>query len=158
VDGVHALGATYDRAGFDADLWPLPTDPADDRRNLDGLPAALARLLEQAGPPLDGRAGLRAATPDRLPLAGPVPDIGGYLEVFGFLRTEGTRQDGPSAPLLGGQMVLGGLASRGLMTAPLLAEAVVSALFGEPLPIPRDLAEALHPARFVIRHLRRGRA
>ena len=70
---------------------------------------------------------------------------------------------GPPAPYIPNQFVLSGLGSRGLVTAPLLAETVVSMMFGEPLPIPIALAHALHPGRFchsrseaapiVLRHL-----
>ena len=60
------------------------------------MPALAARL---AGAPLSSRASIRAATPDRLPLAGAVPGAGPGL------------------------FVLGGLGSRGFCAAPLLAAA-----------------------------------
>jgi tRNA 5-methylaminomethyl-2-thiouridine biosynthesis bifunctional protein len=42
---------------------------------------------------------------------------------------------------------------RGLMAAELLA----SRLAGGPLPVETDLVDALDPARFLLRRLRRGR-
>ena len=36
-----------------------------------------------------------------------------------------------------------------------MAELLASLMFGEPLPVDRTLAEALHPARFLIRDLKR---
>ncbi|HLS98177.1 MAG TPA: hypothetical protein VK018_05590, partial [Porticoccaceae bacterium] len=51
----------------------------------------------------------------------------------------------------------GGHGSRGLTYAPLAAELIASGICGEPAPLPRGLAIALHPARFLIRDLKRNR-
>jgi tRNA 5-methylaminomethyl-2-thiouridine biosynthesis bifunctional protein len=78
-----------------------------------------------------GRASIRAATRDRLPLAGPVPD----------------------AP---GRFILAGLGSRGFSTAPLLAEHVAALVTGAPSPLPADLAALVAPDRFAARARRRA--
>ncbi len=85
--------------------------------------------------PSGGRAAIRATTPDRLAIAGALPSV-----------------DGAPQP---GLWVLAGLGSRGLVTAALLAELVVSEILGEPLPVERALADAVRPARFAER-LRRA--
>jgi tRNA 5-methylaminomethyl-2-thiouridine biosynthesis bifunctional protein len=41
------------------------------------------------------------------------------------------------------------LGSRGLLWAPLGAELIASLLEAEPLPLPRDLAGAISPRRFL---------
>ncbi|HDZ57718.1 MAG TPA: bifunctional tRNA (5-methylaminomethyl-2-thiouridine)(34)-methyltransferase MnmD/FAD-dependent 5-carboxymethylaminomethyl-2-thiouridine(34) oxidoreductase MnmC, partial [Pseudomonas xinjiangensis] len=46
--------------------------------------------------------------------------------------------------------------SRGLVSCPLSGELVAAWITGEPLPLPRDLAEAVHPGRFLLRNLIRG--
>ncbi len=46
--------------------------------------------------------------------------------------------------------------SRGLVWAALAAELIVSQIEGEPWPIKRELAEAVDPARFLLRALRHG--
>lgn len=116
-DGL-LFGATHDRGDAEETLRE-----ADHARNLDllakGLPV-LAASLE--GRSLDGRARRRAATPDRMPMAG-------------------------AAPGLAGLFVLGGLGSRGFCTAPLLAEHVAALLTGQASPLPVDLAAAVDPAR-----------
>jgi tRNA 5-methylaminomethyl-2-thiouridine biosynthesis bifunctional protein len=43
--------------------------------------------------------------------------------------------------------------SRGLITAPLAGELLASWLNDEPLPVPRAIAEACHPNRFLLRKL-----
>jgi tRNA 5-methylaminomethyl-2-thiouridine biosynthesis bifunctional protein len=47
--------------------------------------------------------------------------------------------------------VLSGYGARGLVWSALAAEHLASQLEGEPLPLTRDLCEAIDPARFVLR-------
>ena len=119
------FGATYDR-DVDADDWRA----ADDERNLTSLAARLpvfARRLE--GMNIRGRASVRAATSDQMPLAGQI------------------------AP---GLLVLGGLGSRGFTLAPLLAEHLAALALGAPSPLPEALARIVSPDRFAVRARRRG--
>lgn len=135
VGGIHVAGATYEWGGFDPSEWPQPVKADEHDRIRAGLPGQVSRWFDGVRP-VGGRAALRAATPDRLPVAGPVP--------------EGK----PGLPFAG-LHVLSGLGSRGLVTAPLLAELVMSRLFDEPCPIERETAEALAPDRFLKRARRR---
>ncbi len=43
-----------------------------------------------------------------------------------------------------------------MISAPLSGELLAGWLEGEPLPLPRDVAEACHPNRFLLRKLIRG--
>ncbi|MEL6213027.1 MAG: bifunctional tRNA (5-methylaminomethyl-2-thiouridine)(34)-methyltransferase MnmD/FAD-dependent 5-carboxymethylaminomethyl-2-thiouridine(34) oxidoreductase MnmC, partial [Pseudomonadota bacterium] len=100
-------------------------------------------------------------TPDRLPVVGPMPDWAFFAENYAGL-TKGQRAQGrggayPPARYQPGVFVLAGLGSRGLVTAPLCAEVIASLATGAPLPVAADVADALHPARFCIRALKRGR-
>jgi tRNA 5-methylaminomethyl-2-thiouridine biosynthesis bifunctional protein len=72
---------------------------------------------------LDGLAGFRATVPDRLPIFG--------------------------ATMIPGVWTATGLGSRGLLWAPIGAEIIASRLEGEPSPLPRDLAGAISPRRFL---------
>jgi len=136
--GVVCVGATY---AADADS-NLRMDSQHD--NI----AKIADILDVAPfeAPLAGRTGFRCMAPDRLPLAGALPDPG----VPG--RCERLR-DVPRWPGLFGLL---GYASRGLIWAPLAAELLACQLEGEPLPLERQLAEALDPARFLLRERRRA--
>ncbi|MBW8812241.1 MAG: FAD-dependent 5-carboxymethylaminomethyl-2-thiouridine(34) oxidoreductase MnmC [Caulobacterales bacterium] len=119
-DGV-LFGATHDR-----------DDAADDLRAADhdrnratlaaGLPGLAARL---EGASLDGRAAVRAVTPDRLPLAGAVGEPGLFA--------------------------LTGFGSRGFSLAPLLAEHVAALAVGAPSPLTRSGADLVDPGRFARR-------
>ena len=136
--GVMCVGATY---AADADS-SLRMDSQHD--NI----AKIADILDLSPfeAPLAGRTGFRCMAPDRLPLAGALPDPG----VPG--RCERLR-DVPRWPGLFGLL---GYASRGLIWAPLAAELLACQLEGEPLPLESQLAAALDPARFLLRERRRA--
>lgn len=124
--GGLLFGATFDRDRTDREAL------ADDHeRNRLLLAETLPdRALAIADRPVEGRAGVRAATPDQLPMAGPVP----------------------GAP---GLFILAGLGSRGFCTAPLLAEHVAALALDAPSPLPAPLADLVDPERFAAR-ARRG--
>ena len=50
-----------------------------------------------------------------------------------------------------------GMGSRGLSYAPLTAEILAAQIAGETPPLERELLNAMHPARFIIRDLKRSR-
>ncbi|MDP3855683.1 tRNA (5-methylaminomethyl-2-thiouridine)(34)-methyltransferase MnmD [Phenylobacterium sp.] len=122
------FGATHDR-----DDTSLEVRAADHARNLaslsDALPGLAARITRA---PLQGRAAVRATTPDRLPLAGPVAGAPGLFALTGF-------------------------GSRGFSLAPLLAEHVAALALDAPSPLPAHLAALVDPDRFRARAAKRGR-
>nr|CRH05799.1 Putative tRNA 5-methylaminomethyl-2-thiouridine biosynthesis bifunctional protein mnmC [Includes: tRNA (mnm(5)s(2)U34)-methyltransferase; FAD-dependent cmnm(5) s(2)U34 oxidoreductase] [mnmC] [Candidatus Magnetococcus massalia] len=108
-------------------------------------------------PPQQGRAALRAAVRDHLPLLGPLSTTEAMAQFFQQNNRRRSRQEQPPAPpYTPGLYTLGGLGSRGMMTAPLLAEALASWITAAPSPLPADILDALHPARVQIRQLKRG--
>ena len=125
-DGGDCVGATFEPESSALDLRE-----ADHVRNL----ARLARMLPGYAEGLDpcrlsGRAGLRTATRDRLPLCGPLAEVG-----------ENTRADG--------RYLLAGLGARGMIWAPLCAEHIACELDAEPRPIEASLGAALSPHRWA---------
>ncbi len=118
-DGGHVVGATYQHDDADASVRT-----ADHERNLEHAESMLPGFAADADPAaLDGWTGFRTTVPDRLPIAG--------------------------ATGVEGIHVLTGLGSRGLLWGPLAAEALASAIEGEPLPMARDHAGAISPRRFL---------
>jgi tRNA 5-methylaminomethyl-2-thiouridine biosynthesis bifunctional protein len=103
---------------------------------------------------LAGRVAFRCVTSDRLPLIGAFADEKAATLDAGKLRGAWPL-DLPRAQGLYGAFAFG---SRGLVWASLGAELIASQIEGEPWPIERDLAEALDPARFLLRALRLGTA
>lgn len=139
-NGIGNIGAS-----FAFDDAPLLRD-ADQISNLERL----ARLLENP-PALDAQAlgarvSFRAATPDRLPLVGAIEDKANNFTPATPL---------PWLPRLPGFFAMTGLGARGLVWGPFLAEALAARLDGEPWMLPRDLWNAIDPARFALRGVRR---
>ena len=155
--GQHCIGATYG-------LNETPTEERerDHQQNLAqlasnvpslsaSLPAAIAnhQLIK-------GVAAVRCATSDYLPIVGSVPDKLAFNKAFCELRHDRKRSIDARQPNVEGLWVLTGLGSRGLTSAPLLSETLVSIMFQRPPPMPRYLVQALSPARFLRRDLIKG--
>jgi tRNA 5-methylaminomethyl-2-thiouridine biosynthesis bifunctional protein len=152
IGGHHLLGGTHDKNAAAA------ITGAASARLLKAARKALPDLFDGADPAaLPAWAGLRAGTADRMPVTGPLPDRRALLEAYARLahgpRAMGRHGQWPEAPFHTGLYALTGLGSRGFATAPLLAEMLAEEITGAPLPVPRGVAEALHPARFIVRRL-----
>jgi tRNA 5-methylaminomethyl-2-thiouridine biosynthesis bifunctional protein len=146
--GVHLLGATFDmETGTDVRA-------GDHLRNLEELARVVPGLFTPA-PDLGGFAAVRCMSPDHLPMVGPLPERGAYLEDFANLRHGHPWARYPNARYHSGLYVLTALGARGAVAAPLAAELLACHVTGEPWPLERDLVTALHPARFLVRELKR---
>jgi len=142
ADGRLLAGATAQHGDRDPDL--RETDHRFNR-------ARLQRLTGWDAPAPDGgRVGWRCQAPDRLPLAGPVPVAGTDVEPRpGPLQARRLAREP-------GLFVLTGLGSRGLTWAPLASEMLAAWITGLPMPVPARLRDALDPARWRLRELRRA--
>ena len=112
-------------------------------------------LGDQSIEDLQGRANYRCTSRDYLPMVGPVPDIDAFLRLFDPLRSNANvtlDQFGAYQPNL---YITCAMGSRGLSYAPLAAELIASEISGEIPALERDLRLAMHPARFIIRDLKR---
>jgi len=119
--GVRPLvGATYEHD--DEDTTPrLESDIANLARLEAILPGAGERFT---GDEVSGRASLRATLPDRLPLVGAVGEQAGLYVAAGY-------------------------ASRGVVWAGLLGEALADRITQQPLPLELELMRAIAPERFA---------
>lgn len=154
--GAHVLGATHERVGFDPSAWPQPVTAGAHERNARESPPAVRRLFSMTRPgDWSGRAAARCAMPDHLPAAGPVAIAEEFLVGFDRVRHGPRGNFPPQAPYHPGLYVMTGLGGRGITTAALAAELMVSQMLDEPWPIERRVALALAPSRFLVRHLRR---
>lgn len=156
--GEHTLGASFD---FHSD--DLNPSTAENLSNLALLKAISPDLLQRLdasaldAEQLQGRAGFRCTSPDYLPIIGPVADSAAFAERYAILAKDARQAPDTPCPWLDGLYVNSGHGSRGLITAPLSGELVAAWLDNEPLPLPRDVAEACHPNRFLVRRLVRGK-
>jgi tRNA 5-methylaminomethyl-2-thiouridine biosynthesis bifunctional protein len=152
-DGV-LFGATFDKVDEGVDVAP----DADSRmRNF----AALQRLAPEIAASikletLQSRASVRATAPDYAPIAGLLPDAAAWRAQYAELAHGRMPRTALAPPAHRGVYVLGGLGARGLALAPLLGEMIAGEMFADPPLLPRTARDALHPARFLLRALKRG--
>lgn len=150
-NGAHCIGASYGRNQTD---FAYRAD--EQEQNRARLQACVPHQRWPAEVDVSGaqaRVGVRCASRDHLPVAGPIVRLAALVD-----HDVNAPADQQSAlPLHAGLYVLGALGSRGLCSAPLCGELVASEICGDPLPLAADLLEALHPARYWVRRLRRGK-
>ncbi|MFJ4433583.1 bifunctional tRNA (5-methylaminomethyl-2-thiouridine)(34)-methyltransferase MnmD/FAD-dependent 5-carboxymethylaminomethyl-2-thiouridine(34) oxidoreductase MnmC [Pseudomonas sp. NPDC089395] len=154
----HTLGASFDF--HSDDLAPTVAEHQGNLALLDEISTDLAQRLGTAKldpEQLQGRAAFRCTSPDYLPIVGPVADPEAFVEAFAVLGKDARQVPEVPCPWLQGLYVNSGHGSRGLITAPLSGELIAAWASGEPLPLPRAVAEACHPNRFVLRRVIRGK-
>lgn len=149
LDDAILIGATHEKGA--SARTPAEAEPVL-RESASELSDALAARL---GPMRGSWGGVRSATPDRLPAVGSMPDSR-FDEAWGAAARGGPIGSDRTRQQPNGLYALTGFGARGFAHAPLLAEALVSGLMKEPLPLERAGLEALHPARFRWRALRRS--
>lgn len=138
-------------ASYDMDDAGLDERRASHDENLSRLRA----LIPGIAPSVDwarvqGRVGLRCVVSDRLPMVGPLANEADPMAA-------GASQSGARLPELQRRPGLYGAfayGSRGLVWAAISGELLASQINGEPWPLERDLADALDPARYLLRTLR----
>ncbi|MCL2162190.1 MAG: bifunctional tRNA (5-methylaminomethyl-2-thiouridine)(34)-methyltransferase MnmD/FAD-dependent 5-carboxymethylaminomethyl-2-thiouridine(34) oxidoreductase MnmC [Betaproteobacteria bacterium] len=131
VDGLRCAGASFDVG--DPDPFVRLADQQANLAKLESiLPGYTERLDVDA---LGARVGFRPVSPDRLPLVGAIP------------------VDGQSCHP--GLYILSGFGARGLAWAALTGELLASQIEGEPLPLERELVDAMNPGRFLGRAKRK---
>jgi len=140
---MWAMGSTYERGQNDTIC--TPSSRAANLRSLQAMsPQAHDAVTQHA---MQDWAGVRCASPDRLPLAGPWPAMGHAWNASDRLE---------HLPRQPGLWTVCALGSRGLTLAALLGEWVAAQMSGAPWPIARSHALALDPARFALRHARKS--
>lgn len=151
--GIHCIGATFDKNTFDT----VPRD-IDDHYNLTMLKKCLPDVTSniaswQKNDILTRKARLRCMTPDHLPMVGAMPNIQLHKSTYAHLAKDKNWRFYQEAPIIKNLYLLTGLGARGLCTAPLLAEILLSDLTGVPYPINNEMLFNLSPNRFIIRDL-----
>jgi len=143
-------GAIWFGAATQLDDGNAAIRESDHRANIDRV----CRLLSIDGPkpiPNLGRTGFRWLADDRLPIIGSVPDMAAAA------APGGPALDRPRlVPRLPGLYAICALGSRGIASAALGAHVIASAISGGPSPVEADLLDAIDPARFVSRAVRRA--
>ena len=137
VDGVRCAGATFVADDLDPQL--RDSEHRDNLAKLDFILPGYAADYDPAT--LDGRVGFRPASPDRLPMVGAIPAVAPVDRTTPLA-------DIPRQP---GLFAVSGFGARGLVWASLMGELLASQLNGDPLPLERDLMDAIDPARYLLK-------
>ncbi|MBW8190412.1 bifunctional tRNA (5-methylaminomethyl-2-thiouridine)(34)-methyltransferase MnmD/FAD-dependent 5-carboxymethylaminomethyl-2-thiouridine(34) oxidoreductase MnmC [Neiella marina] len=144
----HCLGATFSREDKSEDLHD-----DDHQTNLQRLAQAMpdSELVNDwQTTPTEGRVGFRAVLRDHFPVVGPVP---AWQQIEGMAQTSVLA----SMPLQQGLFVISGLGARGICSAPLAAAVVTDYICGEAQCLPQPILDAINPARFVWRRLKKNK-
>ncbi len=151
----HCIGASFHPNEDDTSLTV-----ADHQHNLSLLSEISPRLSAnpQAKPEqLEGRAALRCASADYLPLCGPIPNTESFDRDYANLRRNRKTPILTPGEYQNGLYLFNGLGSRGLTYAPLCADYLAGEINGELPALSRNLRKAINPARFLIRDLARNK-
>jgi tRNA 5-methylaminomethyl-2-thiouridine biosynthesis bifunctional protein len=141
VAGMAVAGASFDLE--DEDPAPRAASHAGNLERLERIvPGSSAGLDPEK---LEGRVGFRAVARDRLPVIGALADDAAFVKPLPL----------GAMPRIAGLYAATAYGSRGILWAGLGAELLASILEGEPLPLEGALADAVDPARFALRALRR---
>ncbi|HEH9405064.1 TPA: bifunctional tRNA (5-methylaminomethyl-2-thiouridine)(34)-methyltransferase MnmD/FAD-dependent 5-carboxymethylaminomethyl-2-thiouridine(34) oxidoreductase MnmC [Aeromonas bestiarum] len=149
----HCIGASYGR-----NQNSLEFRAEEQQQNRARLQACLPDQVWPAEVDVSGneaRVGVRCASRDHLPVVGPIARLANLADHYAQLQRD--QQSAAPLPRHPGLYVLGALGSRGLCSAPLCGELLASEICGDPLPLSADLLEALHPARYWVRKLLKGK-
>jgi len=153
VDHFHCIGASHDRVHINQEF-----ETEIQSENRDKL---LRSLPNQTWPnQVDvsdnlARQGIRSVTRDHLPFVGNVCDFDWVKQHYANLKTDqDTAENIASYPNLFCFLALG---ARGLCSAPLMAELLASQICNDPLPLPVDVLETVHPGKMWVRRQLKGR-
>ncbi|MDQ8037573.1 MAG: bifunctional tRNA (5-methylaminomethyl-2-thiouridine)(34)-methyltransferase MnmD/FAD-dependent 5-carboxymethylaminomethyl-2-thiouridine(34) oxidoreductase MnmC [Pedobacter sp.] len=152
TNGQHCLGAS-----FVPDDESLDIRESEHEENFAQLRDMLPALAGTLSPNTwQGRSSLRCQSPDYLPLLGPVASTEKMAADYIGLK-DGKRLDYPPLATLPGLYVHLAQGSHGFSQAGLAAEILASEICAEPAPVSQKTLDSLHPSRFFIRELRRGK-
>jgi tRNA 5-methylaminomethyl-2-thiouridine biosynthesis bifunctional protein len=154
TNGLLSCGASYNKGLLSRELRQ-----EDHTANLEMLnktdPEITNAIKVEQLQDLDGRANFRCTTNDYLPIVGAVPNAQQFKQQYQRLRHDATSTIDCLGSYQPDLYIHCGLGSRGLSYAPLTAEILASDISGEIPPLERELRLAMHPARFLIRDLKR---
>ncbi|MFJ1267506.1 bifunctional tRNA (5-methylaminomethyl-2-thiouridine)(34)-methyltransferase MnmD/FAD-dependent 5-carboxymethylaminomethyl-2-thiouridine(34) oxidoreductase MnmC [Legionella lytica] len=141
--GTHYLGASYE----------LKTDHAtikaqDDLLNLNKI-KNIAPDVSWSDEIKFNWAGVRATTTDYLPIVGRIADASAFNTLYAGFESNAKRWIAKAGPYYPGLYACTGFGSRGLTTIPLCAEWLATLINNEMTFLPRNLQQALSPARFL---------
>jgi len=152
IEGNHVIGATYR-----LDDKNLSVTQQDHKKNLRTMGQIFAQPLSVDETKLTGRVSFRTTSIDHLPLVGPVPDVAAYHSNYKDICHGRVNEEYSAATYLQGLYLTTGHGSRGLVSCFSSATYLTALICGKPITLPRNVLNRLHPARHIIRELKKSR-
>ena len=149
---MHCMGATFKRHELDTGF--SVQEQIDNKQKLAKCITNKEWVEQIECSHQDANVGIRCTTRDHFPYVGALAN---YEETKIHYRNAQKRENTNNAPFYNNLFILTGLGSRGLRTAPLLAEMLASQVNSEPLPFPNDILNALQTNRQWINYLKKGK-
>ncbi|MDX1489765.1 MAG: bifunctional tRNA (5-methylaminomethyl-2-thiouridine)(34)-methyltransferase MnmD/FAD-dependent 5-carboxymethylaminomethyl-2-thiouridine(34) oxidoreductase MnmC [Pseudohongiellaceae bacterium] len=149
-EGLHSAGASYSKS-----VDELSLSQKEHEENIEGIAPHLPSSAITVQQIETGRVSVRAGSPDRMPIAGPVHDYAQLEQDYLSLGHRDKQSPENIAPYLEGLYLNVGHGSHGFTNAPLIAEYLASLINQELSPLPQSVAQFIHPARFLLRELKR---
>lgn len=147
-DSRIVLGATFITNDNNTDIRPSEHDD-----NIKKLKKMIPDFTVNDISKLDGRAGVRAVSSDRMPIVGPVANKALFDEHFKKTALGSTRELYSIPDYYKGLYLVCGFGSRGLAWIPLCTEVLASEINQEPVPLNRSLLNSIHPNRILMKIL-----
>ena len=155
IDHYHNLGATFHPDDHNTEL--READHEANRQQLNNACPSLHEILSSniINVSLTGRTSFRCHSPDYLPIVGPLPIKESFIRNYAGIRQGKLKDTYPSGDFYPGLFVNLAYGSRGLSSSPLCSEILAGHITGEAQAIENDAVQSLHPARFLIKDLKR---
>ena len=147
-DDMQLIGASYDRLNYDKN-----PSKKDDEENIKNILEFLKddKSLEIIG----SKVAFRSYSSDRFPIIGALYDEDYYINTYKKLFwTKNKAQNDPK--YINNLYISSAFGSRGFASAIIAARYICALIDNEPLGIYKNLADEIHPARFLIRELKKG--
>jgi len=150
IEGMHCVGATY--ATDDS----VDLSKADHQQNITAMQNMFDGKYEIDCNNMAGRVSFRTTSLDHLPVVGPVMDEVFYRDAYADIRHGKTPNFYPQASYLPGLYINVAHGSRGLVSCYPSAQYISALITGQALTLAQNVIEKLHPARFLIRELKKA--
>ena len=151
-NGQHCMGATFKRHDLNPQF--AQQEQVDNKDKLEKCITGQTWTGTIKTDHQDANVGIRCTTRDHFPYVGAIPD---YPASKMHYKDAQKKLNPANAPFHPNLYVLTGLGSRGLCTAPLLAEMLASQITNEPLPFTKDILNAMQSNRQWINYLKKGK-
>ncbi|SCA54877.1 putative tRNA 5-methylaminomethyl-2-thiouridine biosynthesis bifunctional protein MnmC (Includes: tRNA (mnm(5)s(2)U34)-methyltransferase; FAD-dependent cmnm(5)s(2)U34 oxidoreductase) [Candidatus Terasakiella magnetica] len=154
VEGEHIIGATFEHwKDFFEKSYTEVTEVSHEK-NREKLKTFFPDMEFEF---ICGRASMRAMTPDHNPIVGPIYSKDWYVKEYSAFMHGPRAKNFAPAEYVEGLYVICGLGARGMQTAPLLADVLSSYIAGTHCPVENRYREMLHPARSLMREIKKAK-